>query len=84
MARTQHPTAHEGPPFHVLPVASSLLGPTHAFQYDRVDPTEFQSLKDEVESLKAEKSAWEAQQATLTQLSTGHQEKVNHDHRICG
>ena len=84
MARTQHPAAHEGPPFHLFPVASSLLVPTHALQYDRVDPTEFQSLKDEVESLKAEKSAWEAQQATLTQQSTGHQEKVNHDHHICG
>lgn len=84
MARTQYPAAHEGPPFHLFPVTSSLLVPTHALQYDRVDPTEFQSLKDEVESLKAEKSAWEAQQATLTQQSTGHQEKVNHDHHICG
>lgn len=84
MARTQHPAAHEGPPFHLFPVTSSLLVLTHALQYDRVDPTEFQSLKDDVESLKAEKSAWEAQQATLTQQSTGHQEKVNHDHHICG
>ncbi|KAF8495463.1 hypothetical protein F5888DRAFT_1121466 [Russula emetica] len=28
-------------------------------KYDRIDPTEFQSLKDEIESLKGEKSAWE-------------------------
>jgi hypothetical protein len=32
---------------------------THALQYDRVDSTEFQSLKDEIESLKGEQSAWE-------------------------
>jgi hypothetical protein len=55
----------------------SLLVPTHASQYDRVDPTEFQSLKDEIENLRAEKSTWEAQQATHAQQSTEHQEKVN-------
>lgn len=49
---------------------------TCALQYDRVDPTEFQSLKDEVETLKAEKSAWEAEQATHTSHSTEQQEKV--------
>ena len=45
-------------------------------QYDRVDPTEFQSLKDEVEALKTEKSAWEAQQITHTAESTELLEKV--------
>lgn len=45
-------------------------------QYDRVDPTEFQSLKDEVEGLKAEKSAWEAQQITHATESTDQLEKV--------
>lgn len=45
-------------------------------QYDRVDPTEFQSLKDEIESLKGEKSAWEAERATHTSHSTEQQEKV--------
>jgi hypothetical protein len=57
---------------------------THASQYDRVDPTEFQSLKDEVENLRVEKSVREAQQATLTQQSTERQEKVDHDHHIPG
>ena len=47
--------------------------PTHAAQYDRVDPTEFQSLKDEIEKLKSEKAAWEAEQATHL---TEQQEKV--------
>ena len=50
-----------------------LRVPTHAAQYDRVDPAEFQSLKDEIEKLKTEKSAWEAEQATH---STELQEKV--------
>lgn len=45
-------------------------------QYDRVDPTEFQSLKDEVEGLKAEKLAWEAQQITHATESTDQLEKV--------
>jgi len=84
MARTQRSATHEGPPFDPLPIVPSLLVPTHALQYDRVDPTEFQSLKDEVEGLKAEKLAWEAEQATLTEQSTEHQEKVNHDHHING
>ncbi|KAH9961829.1 hypothetical protein BC827DRAFT_1202193 [Russula dissimulans] len=44
-------------------------------KYDYVDPTEFQSLKDEVESLRAETSTWEAQQATHTEQLTGQQEK---------
>jgi hypothetical protein len=46
---------------------------THALQYDRVDPTEFQSLKDEIEILKREKSAWETERATHL---TEQQEKV--------
>jgi hypothetical protein len=41
----------------VLFLRSGIL--THVLQYDRIDPTEFQSLKDEIESLKGEKSAWE-------------------------
>jgi hypothetical protein len=45
-------------------------------QYDRVDPTEFQALKDEIESLKREKSAWETERATHTSHTTEHQEKV--------
>ncbi|KAH9956242.1 hypothetical protein BC827DRAFT_1157824 [Russula dissimulans] len=45
-------------------------------KYDHVDPTEFQSLKDEVESLRAETSTWEAQQATHAEQLTGQQEKV--------
>ncbi len=49
---------------------------THAPQYDRVDPTEFQLLKDEIEGLKAEKSTWEAERATHASLSTEQQEKV--------
>jgi hypothetical protein len=53
-----------------------LRVPTHASQYDRVDPTEFQSLKDEIENLKAEKSAWETEQATQSSQSTEQQEKV--------
>ncbi|KAH9955054.1 hypothetical protein BC827DRAFT_1271980 [Russula dissimulans] len=40
-------------------------------KYDRVDPTEFQSLKDEVESLRAEKLTREAQQATHAEQLTG-------------
>jgi nucleoprotein TPR len=43
---------------------------THVLQYDRVDPTEFQSLEDEIESLKGEKSAWETERATHTSPST--------------
>ena len=49
---------------------------THASQYDRVDPAEFQSLKDEIENLKAEKSAWETERATHSSNSTEQQEKV--------
>jgi hypothetical protein len=49
---------------------------THTLQYDRVDPTEFQSLKDEIESLKVEKSAWETERATHTSQSIEQQEKV--------
>jgi hypothetical protein len=49
---------------------------THALQYDRVDPTEFQSLKDEIESFKGEKSAWETERAMHTSHSTEQQEKV--------
>jgi chaperonin cofactor prefoldin len=48
-----------------------------ALQYDRVDPTEFQSLKDELESLKTERSAMEAQQTTHAEELTQLQEKVS-------
>ena len=43
---------------------------------DRVDPTEFQSLKDEIEILKAEKFAWETERATHFSDSTEQQETV--------
>jgi len=84
MARAQQPAAHEGSLVHLLFNVLSLLMLTHASQYDRVDPTEFQSLKDEVETLRVEKSVREARQATLTQQSTERQEKVDHDHHIRG
>jgi hypothetical protein len=51
-------------------------------QYDRVDPTEFQSLKDEVEGLKGEKLAWETERATHTSHSTEQQEKVIIDNQV--
>ncbi|KAI9435095.1 hypothetical protein H4582DRAFT_2080017 [Lactarius indigo] len=44
--------------------------------YDRVDPTEFQSLKDELENLKTEKSGWESQQTTQAEELTQLQEKI--------
>ena len=45
-------------------------------QYDRVDPTELRSLKDEIKNLKAEKLAWETERATHSSNSTEQQEKV--------
>jgi hypothetical protein len=62
----------------VLLVVLFLHVLTHALQFDRVypTPTEFQSLKHEIESLKGEKLAWEAEQATHTSHSTKRQEKV--------
>lgn len=45
-------------------------------KYDRVDPTEFQSLKDELENLRAEKSALESQQTTQAEGLTQLQEKI--------
>ena len=45
-------------------------------QYDRVDPTEFQSLKDELETLKTEKSATESQRTAQAEELTQLQEKV--------
>ena len=75
MAGAQQPAAHQGPLVHLLSVELSAHH-AHILQYDRVDPTEFQSLKDEVEGLRAEKSAWEAQQATHAEQSTGQQDKV--------
>jgi hypothetical protein len=49
---------------------------SRAPKYDRVDPTEFQSLKDELENLRAEKSAMESQQTTQTAELAQLQEKV--------
>ncbi|KAF8504723.1 hypothetical protein F5888DRAFT_1631088 [Russula emetica] len=43
-------------------------------KYGCVHPTEFQSLKDEIESLKGEKLAWETERATHTSHSTEQQE----------
>jgi hypothetical protein len=60
----------------VLLVVLFLRVLTHALQYDCVDPTEFQSLEDEIESLKGEKSAWETERATHTSPSAKQQEKV--------
>ena len=74
MARAQQPVAHEGP--LVCSLYDFLRVLTHTLQYDRVDPTEFQSLKDEIESLKGEKSAYETERATHTSHSTEQQEKV--------
>jgi hypothetical protein len=74
MARAQQPAAHEGPLVCSLYYFPRVL--THALQYDRVDPTEFQSLKDEIENLKGEKSAWETERAAHTLHSTEQQEKV--------
>ena len=45
-------------------------------QYDRVDPTEFQSLKDEFETLRTEKSAAESQQTAQAEELVQFQEKV--------
>jgi hypothetical protein len=60
----------------VLLVVLFLHVLTHALQYDRVYPTEFQLLKHEIESFKGEKLAWEAEQAMHTSHSTERQEKV--------
>ncbi|KAH9056279.1 hypothetical protein EDB87DRAFT_1637584 [Lactarius vividus] len=45
-------------------------------KYDRVDPTEFQSLKDELENLKTEKSGLESQRTTQTEELAQLQEKI--------
>jgi nucleoprotein TPR len=52
--------------------------PTHVLLYecDRVDPTEFQSLKDEIESFKGEKSTCETEWATHASHSAEQEEKV--------
>jgi nucleoprotein TPR len=52
------------------------IGADLTAQYDRVDPAEFQSLKDEIESLRTEKSAWEAQQNKHTEELNEQLEKV--------
>ncbi|KAN0107505.1 hypothetical protein V8E52_006965 [Russula decolorans] len=35
-------------------------------KYDHIDPTEFQSLKDDIESLQVEKLDWETERVTHT------------------
>ena len=45
-------------------------------QYNHVDPTKFQSLKDELETLKTEKSTTESQQTAQAEELTQLQEKV--------
>ena len=45
-------------------------------QYDCVDPTEFRSLKDELETLKTEKSTTESQQTAQAEELTQLQERV--------
>jgi nucleoprotein TPR len=54
-----------------------------ASQYDRVDPTEFQSLKDELENLRTEKSTLETQQTTQTEELAQVQEKVGNLYGGC-
>jgi hypothetical protein len=66
MARMQQPATHEGPLVYLLIVVLFLHILTHELQYDHVDPTEFQSLKDKIESSKGEKSAWETEWVTHT------------------
>ncbi|KAI0260660.1 hypothetical protein BC834DRAFT_925773 [Gloeopeniophorella convolvens] len=45
-------------------------------KYDRVDPTEFQTLKEEVERLREEKAALETQQSAHAEEAAQHQEKI--------
>ncbi|KAF8265884.1 hypothetical protein EI94DRAFT_1734451 [Lactarius quietus] len=45
-------------------------------KYDRVDPTEFQSLKDELENLRTEKSAIESQRTAQAEELAQVQDKV--------
>ena len=76
MAGTQQPAAHEGSLVYRLPGCKFRPELNRTLQYDRVDPAEFQSLKDEIKNLKTEKSVWEAEQATHASRSTEKQEKV--------
>jgi nucleoprotein TPR len=62
--------------FVVLLLVLEMLMDIVSLQYDRVDPTEFQSLKDELETLRTEKSAMESQQTTQAAELTQLQEKV--------
>ena len=55
MTRAQQSAAHEGPLVHFVVLTYFLRVLTHALQDNRVNPTAFQSLKDEIESLKEEK-----------------------------
>ena len=73
MARMQQPATYEGPLVYLLVtvVVLFLHVLTHALQYDHVDPTEFQSLKDKIESSKGEKSAWETERVTHTSDHAG-------------
>jgi hypothetical protein len=54
MARAQQPAAHESrrPACSPLLLVALLRALAHVLQYDRVDPTEFQLLKDEMEGLQ--------------------------------
>jgi len=75
VAGTQQPTTHQGKFAHLF-IALSIEDADIALQYDRVDPTEFQSLKDELEVMRTEKSALESQQTTQAGELTQLQEKV--------
>ena len=75
MTRAQQSAAHEGS-LHFVVLTYFLRVLTHALQDNRVNPTEFQSLEDEIESLKKEKSAWATKRATHTSHSREQQEKV--------
>lgn len=48
------------------PFAPSIEDADIALKYDRADPTEFQSFKEELENLKAEKSSLETQHCQMT------------------
>ena len=74
MTRAQQSATHEGS-LHFVVLTYFLCVLTHALQYNCVNPTEFPSLKDEIESLKEEKSAWATKRATQTSHSREQQEK---------
>jgi len=54
------------------------------FKYDRIDPAEVQSLKDEIEALKAQKAEVEHQKAALQQVDAERQAVIDsHTAKVC-